>query len=113
MYPPIFKYQEGRNLDLNDQDIRELIEKAKRSLEAAKMLYKEGFYEFSVSRAYYAMFYCSEAVLLTKEMSFSRHSAVIAAFGKYFIKSGIFPEELHSFLLDAFKARQLGDYETF
>ena len=96
---------------MKNPDIENLIEKSRKSLEAAKLLFEEGYYEFAVSRAYYAMFYCAEAVLLTKEMSFSRHSAVISAFGKIFIKTGILPQSLHSFLLDAFKARQLGDYD--
>ncbi len=40
-----------------DRDILELLEKAKESLEAAKSLLKDGFYDFSASRSYYAMFY--------------------------------------------------------
>ncbi|MEL6453615.1 MAG: HEPN domain-containing protein, partial [Cyanobacteria bacterium J06623_5] len=37
-----------------------LLEKAQRSLAAAKQLLEQGFYEFSVSRAYYSMFYVAE-----------------------------------------------------
>ena len=93
-----------------DRDILELLEKAKESLEAAKSLLKEGFYDFSASRTYYAMFYITEGILLTKNLSFSKHKAVIAAFGKDFIKTGIFPQILHRYLADAFDLRQLGDY---
>ena len=46
-------------------EINNLIEKAKRSIDAAKKLYELEYYDFSVSRAYYAMFYCAEALLLT------------------------------------------------
>jgi uncharacterized protein (UPF0332 family) len=49
-----------------DIDILDLIKKAKDSLEAAESLFKDGFYDFSASRTYYAMFYTTEAVLLTK-----------------------------------------------
>ena len=42
---------------------------------------KEGDYESSVSRTYYAMFYCAQAILLTKNLSFSSHKGVISAFG--------------------------------
>ena len=56
------------------------------------------------------MFYCTGAILLTKDLSFSKHSAVISAFGKYFVKTGIFPYALYSYLNDAFKDRQVGDY---
>jgi len=89
-----------------------LIEKAGRSIEAAKRLFDSGDYDFSVSRAYYAMFYCAEALLLTKDLSFSKHSAVISAFGKYFVKTELLPSALHDYLSDAFKDRQIGDYEA-
>jgi uncharacterized protein (UPF0332 family) len=93
------------------EEIKNLIEKAKRSFEAGKQLYESGFYDFSVSRLYYAMFYCAEALLLTKGLSFSKHSAVISNFGKHFIKTGKLPQELHSSIINAFKDRQIGDYE--
>jgi len=93
------------------EEIKNLIEKAKRSFEAGKQLYESGFYDFSVSRFYYAMFYCAEALLLTKGLSFSKHSAVISNFGKHFIKTGVLPQVLHSYIINAFKDRQIGDYE--
>jgi uncharacterized protein (UPF0332 family) len=92
--------------------VNNLIEKGKRSVEAAKRLSESGDYDFSVARAYYAMFYCAEALLFTKDLSFSKHSAVIAAFGKHFVKTGLLPSALHSYLGDAFKDRQTGDYEA-
>jgi uncharacterized protein (UPF0332 family) len=94
------------------EEIDKLLRKAKRSLEAAKRLFDDGDYDFSVSRAYYSMFYCAEALLLTEKLSFSKHSAVIAAFGKEFIKTGLLRPALHSYLSDAFKDRQTGDYEV-
>lgn len=94
------------------EELKKLISKAQRSLEAARRLYTEGDYDFSVSRAYYAMFYCAESLLLSQEMSFSKHSAIISAFGKHFAKTGLLPSILHSHLLDAFKDRQIGDYEV-
>lgn len=93
-----------------DKDISELIEKAKDSLDAAKSLFENGFYDFSVGRSYYAMFYTAEAVLLTKNLSFSKHSAVIAAFGKEFVKPAILPKKLRECMVSAFDMRQLGDY---
>ncbi len=96
-----------------DKDIQQLMNKAKESLKAAESLYKNRFYDFSASRAYYAMFYASEAVLLTKNLSFSKHKAVIAALGKNFTKPGILPQKLHRYLINGFDLRQLGDYGTF
>lgn len=58
------------------------------------------------------MFYCAEALLLTKDLKFSKHSAIIAAFGRNFVKTGLLPQELHVYLIKAFRERQIGDYET-
>lgn len=63
-------------------------ESAQRSLKASKILIGSGDYDFSISRMYYVMFYCAEALLLTKDLKFSKHSAVIAAFGRDFVKTG-------------------------
>lgn len=92
------------------KEIQNLMNKARRSLKAANLLAKDGFYGFAVSRAYYSMFYAAEAVLLSKGLSFSKHSAVIAAFGKEFIKTGLFEHELHQNLFTAFDLRNLADY---
>ena len=52
--------------------------RAKESLAAAKLLHQSGYHGFAASRAYYAMFYMAEALLLGKNLAFSKHSAVIA-----------------------------------
>jgi uncharacterized protein (UPF0332 family) len=93
-----------------DRDISELLEKARESLEVAVELYSGSHYDFSASRSYYAMFYTTQALLLTKNLSFSRHKAVISVFGKEFAKTGLLPGKLHRHLRDAFRFRQLGDY---
>ncbi len=66
-------------------EIEELLERARQSQKAAAKLLRGGFYNFAASRAYYAMFYITQALLLSKGLSFSSHSAVIAAFGKEFV----------------------------
>lgn len=92
-------------------EVKALLEKAERSLRSANRLYSDEDYDFAVSRAYYAMFYCAEALLLTKNLTFSRHSAVISSFGKEFVKSGIMDKDMQRYLMDAFDARQIGDYD--
>jgi len=88
-----------------------LIQRSKKYIKSAELLLKERDYESSVSRAYYAMFYCVQALLLTKNLSFSSHKGVISAFGEYFVKTGIFEKEMGRELNRAFEKRQLGDYE--
>jgi uncharacterized protein (UPF0332 family) len=93
------------------KEIVALIGKAERFVKSARMLIDEADYESSVSRAYYAMFFMAEAVLLTKNLSFSSHKGVISGFGEHFIKSGILRKELGKELSLAFQKRQIGDYE--
>lgn len=93
------------------KEVEFLIKRAMRYLKSAEILLKEGDYESSVSRTYYAMFYSAQAMLLTQNLSFSSHKGVISAFGKYFVKTGIFPREMGRALNMAFEKRQIGDYE--
>jgi uncharacterized protein (UPF0332 family) len=44
-------------------DIEALFRKARKSLEAARILIKDSYFDFAASRAYYAMFYVAEALL--------------------------------------------------
>ncbi len=92
------------------KEISNLIERAKKYLESAELLFNSKDYESSVSRVYYSMFYVGEALLLTKELSFSSHKGVITAFGKYFIKTGIFPKNMGRDFNRAFDKRQISDY---
>lgn len=72
---------------------------------------QQGFYDFSVSRAYYAMFYIAEALLDHEGLSFSSHAAVISAFGQTFAKTGKLPSEWHRHLIDAQAQRIRADYD--
>jgi uncharacterized protein (UPF0332 family) len=93
------------------KETKALIERAQRYLRSAEILLADKDYESTVSRTYYAMFYSAEAALLTKDLSFSSHKAVIAAFGEHFIKTGVLPKEMGRELNRAFGKRQIGDYE--
>jgi len=88
-----------------------LLRKAETSLQAAKLLAGQGFYEIAVSRSYYVMFYVAQAFLLGDGLSFSKHSAVIAAFGQHFARNGRVPVELHRHLIEAAEQRNIGDYD--
>ena len=93
------------------KEIKSLIKRAEKYLRSAEILLREEDYESSVSRTYYAMFYSAQAMLLTKNLSFSSHKGVISAFGEHFVKTGIFPKEMGRELNRAFEKRQLGDYK--
>jgi len=88
------------------------LEKSRDSVSAAELLVREGYCDFAASRAYYAMFYAAEALLLERGQSYSSHSAVIAAFGKEFAKTGALDSKFHRYLLDAQDFRNVGDYDV-
>lgn len=100
---------------MNHSDLRcqcrTIIAKAFRSLNAARRNIGEGDYDFGSSRAYYAAFYAIQAVLLTKNLSFSKHSGVISAFGQHFVRTGLFPKEFGGYISRLFRERQVSDYD--
>ena len=57
------------------------------------------------------MFYGAEALLLGEGLTFSKHSGVIAAFGRHFAATGRVPTELHRYLIDSQDDRIKGDYD--
>jgi uncharacterized protein (UPF0332 family) len=92
------------------KEIESLLQRAEKAVKSAELLLKEGDFDSSVSRSYYAMFYATEALLLTKELKFSSHRSVISLFGEHFIKTGIFKPEMGKSLRNAFDKRLIGDY---
>lgn len=89
-----------------------LLRKAARRIRPARVLVAEGDYDSAVSGAYYTMFYLAEALLLSKSLAYSKHSAVIAAFRKEFAKEGVVPVELHAHFREASDARNVADYQA-
>jgi uncharacterized protein (UPF0332 family) len=87
-----------------------LLGKSADDIRAARVLISQGMYDAAVSRAYYAMFYVAQAFLLAQGLAFSKHSAVIAAFGKQVAHAGLVPIEMHRHLIDAQEARLQADY---
>jgi uncharacterized protein (UPF0332 family) len=59
-----------------------LIEKARKSLQAARLLLSNNMPDFAASRAYYTLFYIASVFLLGKGLKFSKHGSLIAAFGQ-------------------------------
>ncbi len=87
-----------------------LLDKAEDSLETAQLLQEHGKHGYAAARAYYAMFYAAEAALLQLGLAFSKHSAVISAFGEHYAKTGVLPKDLHRYLVRANEVRHLADY---
>lgn len=89
---------------------QKVLEKAQKSIEVAKQINDTGYPEFAVSRAYYTMFYVASAFLEESDLSYGKHSAIIAAFGQYFAKTERVPKIYHRYLIEAEKLRKAADY---
>lgn len=89
------------------------MENAREMLEVADENLRNEHYSSACNRAYYAIFYAASAVLYSKGKAYGKHSAVLAAFRQFFIKTGEFEKELsadYEFIMDS---RQTADYDIY
>lgn len=91
-------------------EIKANLERSEESIHAAEKLQDEGFYDSVASRAYYAAFYAAAALLLSQNLEFGKHSAVIAAIHQKFVKTGKLDQRFGKDLNWLFELRGVGDY---
>ncbi len=84
---------------------------AREALRNAQYNLDGDFYGPAISRAYYAFFYAATALLLTLDLTRSKHSGVMAVFRERFVKTGIFPVQDSKAYGNAFEVRNDTDYE--
>jgi uncharacterized protein (UPF0332 family) len=89
------------------------LEKARKIYDDAVRLYDNKSFESAVNRLYYAMFHSVNALLICKEVSFAKHSAVKAFFAREFIKTHIIDHRFGVLFSDIFDKRQRADYQDF
>ncbi len=98
-------------MDGVNAELEAYMRRARQALEVARGNLEDLYWADALSKCYYAMFYASSALLLTKGVRPVKHSAVIAAVGEYFAKPGLIDRQLHRLLIDMFDERQIADYE--
>ena len=86
------------------------MDRAKESLEAAKLLSDNNMLTSAINRIYYAMFYAVQALLVLHDVSFSKHAQVKGYFNREFINKGIFSIEIGKLYNKVFEYRQKFDY---
>ena len=95
--------------------MNELIQKylnhADDALDAADVLLDHNQVLALANRAYYAIFYCACALLLTKGITTKKHEGARVKFHELFVKTGSFPKEAGQILERNFEARQSADYD--
>lgn len=88
------------------------LESARKTLEAAKILAENGFWNSAVNRLYYALFYSVNALLYISDISVKKHSTVKTQFTLHYIKTGKLHKKYGQLLTELFDWRQKGDYEN-
>lgn len=89
------------------------MERAREAFEEAKMMFDAGHMNAHANRLYYACFYAVSALLLTKDLSTSKHGYLRSLFHREFVKTGIVPKELGRHFDLLFDSRLEGDYADF
>jgi uncharacterized protein (UPF0332 family) len=85
-----------------------------RDIESSRGLTAAGLYDDAVSRAYYAMFYAVNALLIRDGLNIGgKHSAVVAAFGREYARTGKVDPRYHQMLIQDFEWRQKADYDVY
>ena len=88
------------------------LESALETLEAAKVLAENEFWNSAVNRLYYAAFYAVNALLVINDIQTKSHSATKSQFSMHFVKTGKFDKKYGHLLSNLFDWRQKGDYEN-
>jgi hypothetical protein len=86
------------------------MERAQESLDEASLLFESGHTNTAVNRLYYACFYAVSSLLLTQNLSSSKHSGVRAMFHQRLVRTGRVSAELGKFYDILYNNRQKGDY---
>ena len=96
-----------------EEYIKYRFERAKESVEEAKILASNNHWNTTASRLYYAMFYAANALLLMIEVNTKTHSGTRSKFHEHYILTKKLNKESGLLYSKLFDLRQLGDYETF
>ena len=109
---PPAKHRAGRRHSLNAQD---LLDKAQRAVESAKLLLVAGDVNGACNRAYYAMFDAARAALIATQKppeseAIKTHSGLISAFSLHLVKTGHVSVELGKSFSKVAEIRLVADY---
>ncbi len=86
---------------------------ARDKLAAASALLAQHFYNDCISKAYYAMFYASKALLLALDEDPNKHEGVVSLFGERIAKVGLSDPNYGTVLRNAKELREEADYGDF
>jgi Uncharacterized conserved protein related to C-terminal domain of eukaryotic chaperone, SACSIN len=89
------------------------INSARDTLNAAKSLARDGYWNSVINRLYYVCFYAISALLYKNDLYARSHSGLKHQFTLHFIKNGLIDKKLARVYIELFDFRQEGDYADF
>ena len=92
--------------------IRGYLMKARDKLTVSRELLAGRHWDDAVSRAYYAAFHASQAVLLTEGQHADTHKGLVTLFGLLLVHTGKFDKKWGRFLANLKDDREAGDYDA-
>ncbi len=91
--------------------IETFLDHAALTLDDAEFLLQDGRKLALANRAYYAVFYCLSALLLTEGITTKKHSGALSKFNELFVKTSRFDMAAGKLVAHSFNARQSADYD--
>ena len=89
------------------------LQKSRSLLEDAQVLYKNGSYESSINRAYYAVLSAAKALLILRGIDPETHEGVKTMISREFVKNGLLPKEYSEYFRNLQSRRLDSDYGDF
>lgn len=92
------------------KNIREEMEKAGETINAATLLFDNGFFNDAISRLYYHVLHNVRALLLTEGLEPKSHEGALRLLSLHFVKEGIFEPRVSHTFSKLMKYREEADY---
>lgn len=100
--------------DSSKQDyVNYRINQARETLEAARSLARDQYWNSVINRLYYSCFYAISALLYKHDINARSHSGIKHQFGLHFVKTGLIDKPVTEIYINLFDFRQIGDYADF
>lgn len=87
-----------------------LYRKAQKFLQSAAVLFELEDFDSCASRAYFAMFFAAQAVLLQEGVTVSSRQGIRSAFVEAFVESGRLPDRAGAAFMQAADLQEVADY---
>jgi hypothetical protein len=92
------------------RNIQEELDRAVKTINAATLLFDNGFFEDAISRLYYFVLHNIKALLLTEALEPKTHEGALRLLGRDFIKKGIIDPKVSHVFSKLMKYREEADY---